>query len=93
MTDQQLCDHFVEIIETDIAKVKERLIELSLNEETHLDCTALFMEYNDILSDNSEQEILCINSETGEVNTYFIEPNDDDDWAPRITLCWDTWVL
>jgi hypothetical protein len=28
--------------------------------------------------------MLCINSETGEVNYYTIEP--DNDWASRITL-------
>lgn len=77
MTEQQLCDHFVETVDRDIQHIKERLTELSLDESTHLDCTALFMEYNEYLSENETHEMLCINSETGEINYYLVEPEHD----------------
>jgi len=77
MTDQQLCEHFVATVDRGITDIKDRLTELSMDESTHIDCTALFMEYNEYLSENNTHEMLCINSETGEVNYYTIEPDND----------------
>lgn len=73
MTEQQLCEHFVKTVETDLDNLRERLTELSCSEDTYFECTALFEEYREYLNPDDIHEVMCINAETGDINVYVIE--------------------
>jgi hypothetical protein len=73
MNEQQLAEHLDDVIAIQMHDVRCRIKTLSKKKKEQMYAVALYEEYQELLDDNEDIDILTINKESGEINDYLIE--------------------
>jgi hypothetical protein len=73
MNEQQLAEHLDDVIAIQMHDVLCRIKTLSTKKKEQMYVVALYKEYQELLDDNKDIDILTINKESGEINEYLVE--------------------
>lgn len=72
MSEQELCEQFEDLFQSQVEYIADRIHELSYDETQHPDAVALYEEYREFMR-GDDVDIICINSETGSYGEYCME--------------------
>jgi hypothetical protein len=78
MNEQQLADHLDDVIAIQMHDVRCRIKSMVKSKKKQMYAVALYEEYQELIDDSDNTDILTINHETGEINEYCIEKDFDE---------------